>query len=877
MKKTILILFLFASLLLFSSTSLAHIPGDFNLDGQVDFEDLMIFALAYGSTPSSSNWDTRCDLHPDNHIDFEDLMLFAMNYGKVYEPEEGITEVVSAQIDLETGGVIEVTDETSEIYGSRLVIDPIDRHALAGSRGISEIKIILNALVTGSNNIGDYQGWVITPVGISANDIEGKLGLLKGTWELAYNEDKLNNSGVAKNSDVNVYRVACFMNSITYLLDPIPNMPWEKVPAEKITHETNKVKIDLDLGDFLYMYSLTVTNCKPPTDIGTPLPGDLVYRLSKSVFGNIHNWNPGHVGIYVGERYNEEDGTVYNVIEALGSLIGPKEVFRKPYPDITKFGGGEYVYMGAREPATRRLTHAERNRIITFLEEQVGKPYATFHTTVGVYLGLARGDLVKGPDRYNCVGLAEAAYEMKYDTNFNGIDIVSNKDEGNELPILSQDALLTPQEQLFRTVPATGILDVNNVPVILGIIIDSENPKIGDNVTATCGATDKDGDVLIYEWTIKGRNGEIVGSFNKLKKGSQVNFNIPSNSFSIKCTVSDNYGGEVSDTKEFNLEGDEEIYFEDPNLEQVIREIINRPNGPIYKSDVVYILDIDACERGMESLEGLQHLENLNVLSIYSNQISDLSPLENLINIHSLAFYDNQVSDLSPLENLTNIYYLILDDNQVSDLSPLSNLTNLKSLYFSDNQVSDLSPLSNLANLESLYFSENQVSDLSPLSNLTNLESLGFDKNQVSDLSPLSNLTNLKWLYFFENQVSDLSPLSNLTNLKWLYFSENQVSDLSPLSNLTNLKSLYFSENQVSDLSPLSNLTNLKSLGFSYNQVSNISPLVRNTGFGSGDSYYINMRNNYLDLTEGSQNMKDINTLISRGVTVDYRPQRPKP
>ena len=82
MKKTILILFLFLSLLLFSFTSLAQIPGDFNEDGKVDFDDLMIFALAYGSTPSSSNWDARCDLHPDNHINFEDLMIFAMNYGK---------------------------------------------------------------------------------------------------------------------------------------------------------------------------------------------------------------------------------------------------------------------------------------------------------------------------------------------------------------------------------------------------------------------------------------------------------------------------------------------------------------------------------------------------------------------------------------------------------------------------------------------------------------------------------------------------------------------------------------------------------------------------------------------------------------------------
>jgi len=68
--------------------------GDFGGPGGspdcvVDFEDLMIFALAYGSTPSDPNWNPLCDigspggsLVPDGVIDFEDLMIFAMHYGE---------------------------------------------------------------------------------------------------------------------------------------------------------------------------------------------------------------------------------------------------------------------------------------------------------------------------------------------------------------------------------------------------------------------------------------------------------------------------------------------------------------------------------------------------------------------------------------------------------------------------------------------------------------------------------------------------------------------------------------------------------------------------------------------------------------------------
>lgn len=56
--------------------------GDFNSDNHVDFEDLMIFALAYGSCTGDGNWDPICDIYPDGCIDFEDLMIFAMHYGE---------------------------------------------------------------------------------------------------------------------------------------------------------------------------------------------------------------------------------------------------------------------------------------------------------------------------------------------------------------------------------------------------------------------------------------------------------------------------------------------------------------------------------------------------------------------------------------------------------------------------------------------------------------------------------------------------------------------------------------------------------------------------------------------------------------------------
>jgi hypothetical protein len=64
--------------------------GDPTPDGKVDFNDLMVFATAYGSEVGDPNWNDICDIcgylgdpNPDGQINFDDLMLFATNYGKV--------------------------------------------------------------------------------------------------------------------------------------------------------------------------------------------------------------------------------------------------------------------------------------------------------------------------------------------------------------------------------------------------------------------------------------------------------------------------------------------------------------------------------------------------------------------------------------------------------------------------------------------------------------------------------------------------------------------------------------------------------------------------------------------------------------------------
>ncbi len=180
-----------------------------------------------------------------------------------------------------------------------------------------------------------------------------------------------------------------------------------------------------------------------------------------------------------------------------------------------------------------------------------------------------------------------------------------------------------------------------------------------------------------------------------------------------------------------------------------------------------------------------------------------------------------------------------------------------------------------VTNVTELEVGSCNVSRLGGIQYLVNLESLYLGHNRISDISLLAGLTNLNSLSLRDNQVSDISPLEGLTSIEFLGLGENQISDITALAGLTNIRQLGIWRNQISDISALAGLTNLEHLDAVVNQISDISPLVANSGLGDGDS--IDIRCNELDLSPGSDAMRDIDTLIQRGVSVTYKPQGPDP
>ena len=268
------------------------------------------------------------------------------------------------------------------------------------------------------------------------------------------------------------------------------------------------------------------------------------------------------------------------------------------------------------------------------------------------------------------------------------------------------------------------------------------------------------------------------------------------------------------------------VHIPDTNLRAAIAEALGKsPNAPITVEEMERSGRLDARNRSIQDLTGLQFAKNLSELIVRGNQISDLSPIAGLIKLRKLSLGENPVSDISPVTNLTSLTILYFERTQVSDISPLKGLVNLNYLVLHHTLVSDPSPLAGLINLKELDFNITNISDISIVSGLINLEFLAIPDANISDLSPLAGLANLRHFFSWGNPLNDLVPLAGLTKLWRVDICGAELSDLAPVAGLPNLKELYLAGNGISDISPLARLTEVTRLNLADNEISDVSPI----------------------------------------------------
>lgn len=240
-------------------------------------------------------------------------------------------------------------------------------------------------------------------------------------------------------------------------------------------------------------------------------------------------------------------------------------------------------------------------------------------------------------------------------------------------------------------------------------------------------------------------------------------------------------------------------------------EIALRSDSPWYYDNRTRNAGLYLQTGPITSLEDIRHMPNLSVLSLYGQQISDISALRDL-RISELGLGWNPLTDLSPLEGNESLHYLCLSDLDISDTSVISTLKNLNSLNISGTSISSLKELEN-CDLTSLNLYGVPLMDYSELKMFPNLQALEIDILTDDMLRQLEGVP-LQHLICSFSTFRSLSSLSVFPDLRSLRLGGNNGAEMTfDNPDLRNLRTLNLERITIPDFkgtSTLESLTNLQ-------------------------------------------------------------------
>ena len=236
----------------------------------------------------------------------------------------------------------------------------------------------------------------------------------------------------------------------------------------------------------------------------------------------------------------------------------------------------------------------------------------------------------------------------------------------------------------------------------------------------------------------------------------------------------------------------------------------------------------------IDNLASLQQLKALTSLSIHTgDKLQDIGFISNLTGLEILSLYDNMISNITPLRKLTKLSSVNLEKNPIntkeSETAETLKLLRDKGTYisvletnktsnieFKDARFKEMLIKSNGADLNK----DNQISieEMERLSYIS-LSSSSSVKDESLSIEEIAYATNVSSLYIY-SKIDDLTPITKLEKLNRLSISGNSVNsnNLKVVAGITNLEYLSISVNEnVNNLEIFSKLTKLKELDISNN------------------------------------------------------------
>ena len=260
------------------------------------------------------------------------------------------------------------------------------------------------------------------------------------------------------------------------------------------------------------------------------------------------------------------------------------------------------------------------------------------------------------------------------------------------------------------------------------------------------------------------------------------------------------------------------IRFEEPLIEEAVRTMLGKPEGALTKQDLqkvtqIFIVGDEICTsieereaardrwfaegetRGtISSLKDLEQMPGLEMITIFGEQIQDITPLRKLPVVRELELGRNSISDISALEGKERLEFIGFLDNPLTDISVLSSCPMLNNM--------DLrgagSGYSGEVLAEMGDFNILDIANDSDAYRYLDSKTIGMLKLGSSgqrDLECIRN-TKVRELYIYYSNISDISALEGRTDIVYLNMTDCFVEDMSVLLTMPNLDTVVISANR---------------------------------------------------------------------------------
>lgn len=241
---------------------------------------------------------------------------------------------------------------------------------------------------------------------------------------------------------------------------------------------------------------------------------------------------------------------------------------------------------------------------------------------------------------------------------------------------------------------------------------------------------------------------------------------------------------------------DHVIVWADPGMEAAIRQLLNKPEGDILRSE---IWDISVLDISCHSADGTCYIKANTVADSVTYELSEDTPW--VKSLQDLAHFDSlqqlSVSDLSlaGLSRCQNLRHLTLGP-EVTETEEISACTELLALELIGVPLDSLELLQPLHSLDYLKLTGYPALDLMPLTNLSQLKTLILSGSELVSLEPLAQLPVLKNLKLDNGAMyPSLEPLAD-TQLEYLSLNAGRLKlrtevydhlDYAPLTKIPTL------------------------------------------------------------------------------------------